>query len=263
LSLAVGIAGAGTLSHSTVASAGTPKSSGAVVSTTVIVWSPDVWFPHASVAVQVLTIVHSSAHPPATTASLSAIATLPQVSEPLAIPSAPELWSPLHSTVASAGTLRLGAVVSTTVITWSPLVAFPHSSVAVQVRVITLVFPQPGTTFVSASVIVTPPHVSEPVATPLEALDSSLVHSIVTSGGTLKAGAVVSTTVITWSAEVAFPHASVAVQVRVITLVFPHPSTTASDSVIATSPHVSEPVAIPLEALDSSLVHSIVTSAGT
>ena len=47
------------------------------------------------------------------------------------------------------------------------------------------------------------------VATPLPALDSSAVHSIVTLAGTFSTGSVVSITVIVWVALVAFPHSSV------------------------------------------------------
>ena len=55
------------------------------------------------------------------------------------------------------------------------------------------------------------------VAVPVLAgrVDSS--HSIVTSAGIVSDGAVVSTTVIVWSWFTLFPHASVAVQVRVMT----------------------------------------------
>ncbi|MFC2002180.1 hypothetical protein ACFLUZ_06770 [Chloroflexota bacterium] len=53
LSLAVGLAGAGTESHSTVTSSGTPDSTGAVVSCTVMVWVALVELPQSSVAVQV------------------------------------------------------------------------------------------------------------------------------------------------------------------------------------------------------------------
>ena len=49
-----------------------------------------------------------------------------------------------------------------------------------------------------ASVMVTEPQLSVAVATPLPALDSSAVHSMVTSAGTLRTGAVMSPTVMVW-----------------------------------------------------------------
>jgi hypothetical protein len=53
LSVAVGVAGAGTASHSTVALAGTPLNRGALVSRTVIFWGWDLALPQLSVADQV------------------------------------------------------------------------------------------------------------------------------------------------------------------------------------------------------------------
>ena len=54
LSDAVGVAGAGTASHSTVTSAGTPANNGSVVSCTVITCTWTSSFPQLSVAVHVL-----------------------------------------------------------------------------------------------------------------------------------------------------------------------------------------------------------------
>ena len=115
LSEAVTLAGAGTASHSTVASAGTPLRLGAVVSTTVIVCTPLALLPHSSVTVQVRVIV-SVLPQPSALLSLDVTVTEPQVSLPVALPVPAGLVSPVHSTVASAGTLIEGAVVSTTVI---------------------------------------------------------------------------------------------------------------------------------------------------
>ena len=58
------------------------------------------------------------------------------------------------------------------------------------------VFPQPGTDE-STQVIVTPPHVSDPVAVPVDAGSVELVHYTVASAGQVIDGGVVSTTVIT------------------------------------------------------------------
>src|SRR5437899_9238996 len=90
---------------------------------------------------------------------LCALPTAPHVSLPVAWPVPAGLVSPVHSTVLSDGTVRLGVVVSTTVIFCSALVALLQASVAVQVRVMTPVLPQPGAK-VSVWLIVTAPHVS-------------------------------------------------------------------------------------------------------
>ena len=74
----------------------------------------------------------------------------------------------------------------------------------------------------------TAPQVSDPVATPLVALDSSVVHSIVTSAGTEIEGGVVSITVMVCTAEVALPQSSVAVHVLLMVFVLPQALATAS-----------------------------------
>ena len=73
---------------------------------------------------------------PGTLASLYVIATAPQLSVPVAEPVAAGLVSPVHSTVAAAGQVMVGAVVSTTEMVWSPDAELAQASVAVHVRVI-------------------------------------------------------------------------------------------------------------------------------
>src|SRR2546426_4215112 len=102
---------------------------------------------------------------PGAKASAWLIVTAPHVSLPVAWPVPAGLVSPMHSTVLSDGTVRLGLVVSTTVIFCAPLVALLQASVAVQVRVMTPVLAQPGAK-ASVWLIVTAPHVSLPVAEP-------------------------------------------------------------------------------------------------
>src|SRR5216117_2403556 len=132
---------------------------------------------------------------PAAKASLWLIVTVPQVSLPVAEPCVAGVVSPVHSTVLSDGTTRLGLVVSTTVIFCAPLVELLQASVAVQVRVMMPVLPQPGAK-TSLWLIVTAPQVSLPVAWPVPAGLVSPVHSTVLSDGTVRLGLVVSTTVI-------------------------------------------------------------------
>jgi hypothetical protein len=81
---------------------------------------------------------------PSTTVSANAIVTLPHASPPEAVPVADGRVSPVHSIVTSEGTVRVGAVVSTTWIGCSQEAVFPQPSIAVHVRVIVLVSPQPA-----------------------------------------------------------------------------------------------------------------------
>ena len=71
----------------------------------------------------------------------------------------------------------------------------PQSSVAVHVRVIVPVSPHAAKKL-SEEVIVTPPHVSEPVAVPVAPGSVLIPHSTVTSAGQVTDGGIVSTTVI-------------------------------------------------------------------
>src|SRR5690349_18239581 len=120
--------------------------------------------------------------------------------------------------VTLAGALTTGGVVSRTVIVCTELVLFPFESVAVQRRETTLVPPQPLLT-VSLQVIVTELQASVAVATPVLLVDVSLGHSSTRSVGTSNEGGLVSRTVICCTQVLLLPQASVAVQVRLITLV--------------------------------------------
>src|SRR5882724_3585165 len=88
---------------------------GAVVSRTVIVCTQLLVLPQPSVAFQVRVMTPVLPQPGAK-ASVWLIVTAPHVSLPVAWPVPAGLMSPVHSTVLSDGTLRLGLVVSTTVI---------------------------------------------------------------------------------------------------------------------------------------------------
>src|SRR5436309_2221746 len=108
----------------------------------------------------------------------------------------------------------------------------------------TPVLPQPGAK-ASVWLIVTAPHVSLPVASPVAAGLVSPVHSTVLFDGTSRHGLVVSTTVMVWTQVAKLPKSSVAVQVRVMTPVLPQPGAKASVWLMATLPQVSLPVADP------------------
>jgi hypothetical protein len=101
----------------------------------------------------------------------------------------------VHSTVASSGQPIDGGVVSTIVIVCVQLAWLPQPSVAVHVRAIVPVLPQPAVN-TSAWVMVGFPQLSEPVAEPVPAGDVSPVHSTVALSGQLIDGGVVSFTVI-------------------------------------------------------------------
>src|SRR5687768_10128901 len=130
----------------------------------------------------------------------------------------------------------VGTVVSTTVITWVHMVTLLAQSVAVQVRVITCSFAHaPGATLSVNATTGAGSQLSLAVAgPPVAAGVTGVLHCTVTAGGQkVIMGAVVSTTLITWAQLTELPAQSVAVQVRVITIVFGQaPATTLSDEVI-------------------------------
>src|SRR5437899_406404 len=137
----------------------------------------------------------------------------------------------------------------------------PQSSVATQRREITFVPPQELLTL-SLKPIVTRPQPSVAVAIPVALVRISAGHSRARFCGQWMTGAVVSTTVIVWTPFVLFPQASVAVQVRLITLVPPQLLFTASRKLIDTAPHPSCAVAIPVAFVRVSAGHSNVRSGG-
>ena len=131
--------GAGTSSmHSTMTSAGTPVTSGAIVSLISIVCVTSVKFPQPSLARYVRVIV-SGQLLPSLASSSCVIVTSPQVSVAVTSEMSEAGTSSVHCTLIPAGLLVItGAVVSTTVITWAQLALLPQASMAVHVRVITL-----------------------------------------------------------------------------------------------------------------------------
>src|SRR6266581_2701357 len=114
---------------------------GGVVSRTVMVWRQLLLLPQASVAVQVraMTLV-----PPqlVVTESLKLRLTEPQPSRAVATPVKLVLVSAGHSSTTFVGQVMTGGVVSSTEIVCAQLLLLPQASVAVQVRVMTLLPPQ-------------------------------------------------------------------------------------------------------------------------
>ena len=126
--------------------------------------------------------------------SLKVMVVLPQMSDPVAMPVASGEVDIPHSTVASGGQTMAGGVVSTTVMIWVQVLVNPHSSVAVQVRVMVPVLPQAGAKL-SLKVMFTPPQLSDPVAIPVASGEVDMPHSTVASGGQTMVGGVLSTIV--------------------------------------------------------------------
>src|SRR5438034_11454213 len=89
--------------------------------------------PLSSVAFQVRVMTPVLPQPGAK-ASVWLMATLPQVSLPVAKPLVVGLVSPVHSTVVLGGQVIDSLVVSTTVMVWTKFGRLPQSSVAGQVR---------------------------------------------------------------------------------------------------------------------------------
>src|SRR5207247_5790800 len=132
-----------------------------------------------------------------------------------------------QSRVILVGQIRLGRVVSRTVMVCTQLLLLPQASVAVQVRAITLVPPQ---LLVTESLyrILTWLQVSCAVATPVALVVVIAGHSRTRSGGQVMDGPVMSRTVIICTQLTLLLQPSVAVQVRAMTLVAPHLFVTAS-----------------------------------
>src|SRR6266567_3402364 len=120
----------------------------------------------------------------------------------------------------SGGQVIVGGVVSLTVIVCTQLALLPQSSVAVQVRA-TIVLPPQVLLTLSLWLTVTALHPSRAVATPVTIVVGRAGHSRVMFVGQVIVGGVVSRIVIVWTQSVLLPQASIAVQVREMTLLPP------------------------------------------
>src|ERR1043166_8586785 len=129
----------------------------------------------------------------------------PQPSEATATPVALVVVIAGQSRTRLVGAEMLGGVVSRTVMVCTALVVFPHWSVAVQVRAITLVLPQLVVT-TSPKLIVTAEQPSWAVATPVAFVVVMAGHSRVRSLGAVTLGGVVSRTVMVCTALALLPH---------------------------------------------------------
>src|SRR5262245_13646673 len=115
---------------------------GGVMSRTVSVWTQLALLPQRSVAVQVRAMTTVLPQLVVMT-SLKVTVAAPQRSVAVAMPLAAVLVSAGQSKVRLVGQVMVGAVMSRTVIICVQLILLPHSSVAVQVRAMVWLTPQP------------------------------------------------------------------------------------------------------------------------
>src|SRR6266705_5072806 len=148
-----------------------------------------------------------------------------------------------------------GGVVSRTVMVWTQRELLPQASVAIQVRAMTLVALQLFVTE-SLKLTLTAPQPSWAVATPVEFVPVSAGHSSTRFGGQVMTGGVVSRTVMVWRQLLLLPQASVAVQVRAMTLVPPQLVVTESLKLRLTEPQPSRAAATPVALVLVSAGHS-------
>ena len=195
---------------------------GATVSTTLIVWTQELLLPAQSVAVQVRVMTLVFGQVPASMLSVEiTLGAGSQLSVAVALPVKPGSVGVLHWTVVSDGQVITGAVVSTTLMICTQELLLPAQSVAVQVRVMTEVLGHvPGTVLSLCVITGAGSQLSVAVALPVTIGSLEVLHWTVASGGQVITGAVVSTTLMVCTQELLLPAQSVAVQVRVMTLVF-------------------------------------------
>jgi hypothetical protein len=122
--------GAGTAEKHWTATAPGQVIDGGVVSTNVMCWTHEEWFPHASVAVHVR-LIPVPAQLVVPGASAKVTSTVPaQLSVAVAVPVFAGAVDAPHGSWASPGQVIEGGVVSLTVIVWVQLAWLPHASTA-------------------------------------------------------------------------------------------------------------------------------------
>ena len=188
---------------------------GAVLSTTVTVALAEETRPQASVTVSVT--VRGPTSPQWKVDGETMSVTAPQASAlPLSTAEAGMETCPEASRTATALLVEAtGGVVSTTSIRCTALAGFPRPSVAVHVRRMVRVLPQPGV-IPSAWDTTAGPHSSLAVATPVAAGAVEPPHSTTALGGICREGGIVSVTVTVKLQDAELPAPSVAVCVTVV-----------------------------------------------
>src|SRR6266498_2343801 len=212
-SVAVGVAKEGVAGHSMLEGPGNAVMTGAVLSSTVMVWLAVLELPHGLVAVQVrVTECFCGQAAGVVTSAKVSVVVPPQAS--VAVGVAKEGVAG-HSIIEGPGNAEMtGAVLSPTVMVWLAVLGLPHGSVAVQVRVTEYSCGQEPGVVTSAKVsVAVPPQASVAVGVAKEGVAG---HSMVDGPGSAEmTGAMLSSTVMVWLAVLELPHGSVAVQVRV------------------------------------------------
>jgi hypothetical protein len=188
-------------------------------------WTHVLEFPQSSVARHVRVIVYSWGQAPPIVASVKVTVGSPsQLSVAAAMPNAvftAGFVLAVHCIVMLAGQdVITGGVLSSMKMAWLQVLEFPQSSVARQVRVMVYSCGQAPPTVTSVKVMVgVPSQLSVAVAMPSAVFTEGFVlavHWIVMLAGQVIEGARLSSITISWLHALEFPHASVAVQVRVI-----------------------------------------------
>src|SRR6185369_14854378 len=212
-SLAVATAKTGVAGQWIVLGAGRAAITGAVVSTTLMVWLAVLLLLQASVAVQVRVMLYEPAQAPSVfTSAKVRVKVLPHSS--LAVATAKTGVAGQWIVLGAGRAAITGAVVSTTLMVWLAVLLLLQASVAVQVRVTLYEPAQAPSVLTSAKVRVKAlPHSSVAVATAKTGVAGQLM--VLGAGRAAITGAVLSTTLMVWLAVLLLLQASVAVQVRV------------------------------------------------
>ena len=193
LSVAVGVVHDGVAEHSIVVGAGNPEMTGGVVSSTLIVCEAVAVFPQPSFAVQVRVMLNSFGHEPLVVTSAKVSVGVAQLSVAIGVV---HEGATEHSIVVGPGSGDMtGGMVSSTLIVWVAVEVLPHSSVAVQVRVILYSLGQLPLVVTSAEVNIGVPQLSVTVGVVHDGVPE---HSIVVGPGRAEiTGGVESTTLMT------------------------------------------------------------------
>jgi cytochrome c oxidase subunit IV len=198
-----------------------------VVSTTVNVWLQVEKFVHESVARQVRVAVNVRPQKPAV------LVTVPRIWMATFVPSQMSLAEGAlkfhgvpHSTITFAAQLKAGGVVSTTVMVWLQVEALVQESIALHVRVALNVRPQKPAVLVTVPTIWMVTFVPSQISFAVGMIKfQGVPHSTIKLAAQLRAGGVVSTTVMVWLQVEIFVQASIALHVRTALKVRPQKPT--------------------------------------
>jgi hypothetical protein len=202
--------------HSIVTSGGQDIEGGAL-SSIWIVCVQLLELPQSSVAVHVLVITPPAAQPPGPTESVKfVVGVASQLSDVVGLPVFAGSVLAVHSIVTLGGQMIDGARLSSTTMVWTQELELPQSSVAVHVLVIVNSWGQAPPMMASVKLMVGVRSQSVAVADPVLAGAVLALHSMVTFGGQVMAGATLSSTTMVWTQELELPQSSIAVHVLVM-----------------------------------------------